>query len=99
MPRIFVNSMANFVVQGGMVSFTLQDQPMAGPQGTPEAEPVANIIMTEQEFAQMLRVFDQHKAAFEQQFGRPLGQVGPAAMPGKRPAGPSGGGMKIRPKA
>ncbi|MEL6479670.1 MAG: hypothetical protein AAFR17_20265 [Pseudomonadota bacterium] len=102
MPRIFVNALANFAVQGGMVSFTLQDR--RGPTGqgqVPPPEDVADITMTEAEFVQMLTVFEQNRQGFEQQMGRPLG----AAQPGMAPKAPGpaptnrAGGMKIRPKA
>jgi len=35
MPRLFVNSMSNFVIQGGVVTFTLQDQAMKTQGGQP----------------------------------------------------------------
>ena len=111
MPRLFVNSMSNFMIQGGIVSFTLQDQAMKTQGGQPrqsEPEDIADVVMREQDFALMLQFFNQHHAAYQQQAGRPMGggqagakpgaQSGPQANPaGAKPA-PSGGGFKIRPK-
>jgi len=103
MPRIFVNSMANFMIQGGVVSFTLQDQAMSTAQGQPQPLPpeeVANVVMREQDFAQLVQVLNQHIAAFEQQTGRALGAMPQAGGEGtQRPASaPKAAGMKIKPK-
>jgi len=79
MPRFFVNSMDNFMIQGGIVGFTLQDQKMRaepGQQVTSVAEDVADIVMREQDFAKLLVFLNQHAKAFEDKAGRPLG--GPA---------------------
>ncbi len=98
MPRLFVNSMANFMIQGGMVSFTLQDQAMSTSGGQPKPLPpedVANIVMREADFAKLVGFFNQHLAAYESQTGRSLGE--PGATPAPR-AQPKGGGMKIRPR-
>lgn len=110
MPRVFVNSMANFIIQGGMVSFTLQDQKMRTDNGKPVAAPpedIADVVMREAEFAQLLGFLNQHATAFEQQAGRKLGAApGAAAGEAAAPAGPQGkrggaggGGMKIRPRS
>jgi len=103
MPRVYVNSMANFIIQGGMVSFSLQDQAMstAGGQPEPQApEAVAHVVMREQDFAQLVTVLNQHVAAFESQVGRPLGAQPQAGGEGQRKPGqgPAAAGMKIRPK-
>jgi len=104
MPRVFVNSMANFVIHGGMVSFTLQDQAMTTDGGQPrpaEPEEVVNVAMTEQDFANLLAFFNTHAEAFEQQTGRKLGAPAqaPQADAPRRPAtAPPTQGMKIRPK-
>lgn len=108
MPRLFVNSMSNFVIQGGVVSFTLQDQAMKTQGGQPrkaEPEDIIDVVMREQDFAQLLQFFNQHFAAYQQQSGK---QVGGAALPGAGPApaaakpavplAQAGGGFKIRPK-
>ncbi len=101
MPRLFVNSMANFMIQGGMVSFTLQDQAVSTQGGQPKPLPpedVVNVVMREQDFSQLVAFFNQHMAAYEAQTGRPVGAGG---APGNDAAqGPkrSGGGMKIRPR-
>lgn len=108
MPRLFVNSMSNFMIQGGMVGFTLRDQPMRT-RGSElvmgEAQDVADLIMREQDFAKLLEVLNTHAKAFEEQVGRPIGgrptattgmQETPAAQP--TPAAPTDGvSMQIRP--
>ena len=76
MPRLYVNSMSNFLVQGGIVGFTLQDVKVRTAQGearATEPEDVADIVMREQDFAKLLQFFNAHAAAFEKQNGRPLG--------------------------
>lgn len=76
MPRLYVNSMSNFLVQGGVVGFTLQDIKVRTAQGeamTTEPEDVADIVMREQDFAKLLQFFNAHAAAFEKANGRPLG--------------------------
>ncbi|MGF1446492.1 MAG: hypothetical protein ACFBRM_09865 [Pikeienuella sp.] len=103
MPRLFVNSMSNFMIQGGVVSFTLQDQAIStqGGQAKPlPPEDVANIVMREQDFAQLVAFLNQHIAAFENQTGRSLGEP-QAAGQGARPAQPgakTSTSMKIRPR-
>lgn len=105
MPRLFVNSMANFMIQGGMVSFTLQDQAVATQGGAPKPLPpedVANLVMREADFAQFVGFLNQHIEAFEKQTGRKLGAAPGSGDGGSRPGGPAGGaskgGMKIRPR-
>jgi len=107
MPRAFVNSLANFMIQGGIVSFTLQDQAVRTSQGqTTQAPPedIAHVVMREGDFAQLVQLFNQHVQAFEKQMGRPLGaqpdaQAGGAAGAQRAPAaGPKAAGMKIKPK-
>jgi len=109
MPRLFVNSMSNFMIQGGVVSFTLQDQAMETQGGQPtlaEPEDIVNVVMREQDFVQLLQFFNQHLAAYQQQLGKQAGgNMGPVARPGKQPAAKqvaplaqTGGGFKIRPK-
>ena len=75
MPRIFVNSLSNFVIRGGVVSFTLQDQAMRTEQGkafAAEPEDVADIVMRESDFGQLVQYLNQYIEAFEQQNGRAL---------------------------
>ena len=111
MPRLFVNSMSNFMIQGGVVSFTLQDQATKTQGGQPkqvEPEDIVDVVMREQDFGQLLQFFNQHLAAYQQQAGKqPNMQSG--VQPGDRPApvaaakpdappAPTGGGFKIRPK-
>ncbi len=106
MPRLFVNSMANFVIHGGVVSFTLQDQAMRSEDGQPRPAPpetVADIVMREQDFATLVSFFNQHIAAFEAHAGRKLGTLG--QQPGDGPdrtggagAAPAAGGLRIRPR-
>ncbi len=55
MPRIFVNRLANFAAEGGMVSFSLQDAPA---EGAPET--VADVIMRERDFLEMLGALQNH---------------------------------------
>lgn len=110
MPRLFVNSMANFMIQGGMVSFTLQDQAVATQGGQPKPLPpedVTSVVMREQDFAQLVAFFNQHIAAYESQTGRTLGggtgasahgAPAPAGGADRGPAPGRGGGMKIRPR-
>ncbi len=112
MPRLFVNSMANFMIQGGVVSFTLQDQAMktqGGPPRQAEPEDIIDVVMREQDFVQLLEFFQRHLAAYQQQSGKPAGATArPGAEPGARPAPATakpaaplaqpGGGFKIRPK-
>jgi hypothetical protein len=103
MARHFVNSMANFVIHGGMVSFTLQDQAMRSEDGQPrpaEPETVADIVMREQDFATLVQFFNQHVAAFESHTGRKLGDTGAEGARPQRPqgGGTGSGGMKIRPR-
>jgi len=109
MPRIFVNSMANFVINGGMVYFTLQDQAMRteGNKLVPaQPEDVADVVMREQDFAQLMGFLNQNIAGYEKQTGRKLagGASAPpqgqalASGPGGKP-GDKSGGMKIRPKS
>jgi len=101
MPRVFVNSMTNFIIQGGMVGFTLQDQATRSDGGQLKPAPpetVADVIMREQDFAQLVGFLNQHVAAFEERAGRKLGEPEQGGAPGAgRPA--PGGGMKIRPKS
>lgn len=103
MPRLFVNSMANFMVQGGIVSFTLQDQSTKTQGGQPVQAPpedVVDLVMREQDFASLVQFMNQHLAAYQQQTGRQLGAA-PAPSPAApaRPGAQSGGGIKIRPKS
>ena len=110
MPRVFVNSMANFMIHGGMVSFPLQDQAMRTEDGQPRPAPpedIADVVMREAEFAQLLAFLNQHAQAFEEQTGRKLGATG-QAQGGQGAGGGRGGGgapgqggqsgMKIRPR-
>lgn len=99
MPRIFVNGLANFAIQGGLVSFTFQDQAPKARPGAPED--VVSVVMREAEFAQMVQVFNQHLAGYQAQAGR----AAPAAAapqrapdPAPRPAPAQGAPLKIRPK-
>ena len=104
MPRYFVNSMANFVIHGGVVSFTLQDQAMRNEDGQPRPaapETVADVVMREQDFATLIAFFNQHVAAFEEHTGCKLGETGSAEAPRpqrKTGGGTGSGGMKIRPR-
>lgn len=103
MPRLFVNSMANFMIQGGMVSFTLQDQAMKIQRGQPkqaEPEDIVDVVMREQDFTELLQFFNQHIAAYRQQSGKQAGGAAPAPAAAKPAAPPAqtGGGFKIRPK-
>lgn len=108
MPRLFVNSMANFMIQGGMVGFTLRDQPMRtrGSELVPgDAQDVADLIMREQDFAKFLEVLNTHAKSFEEQVGRPIGGRATATTGlsdenmAQTPAGQTsdGASMKIRP--
>jgi hypothetical protein len=108
MPRFFVNSMSNFMFQGSIVSFTLQDQAMKTQDGQPrqaEPEDIVDVVMREQDFAQLVQFFNQHLAAYQKQPGKQSGaSTKPGAPPAPavaKPAAPlakAGGGFKIRPK-
>jgi hypothetical protein len=103
MPRLFVNSMDNFMIQGGVVSFTLQDQAIKTQDGQPkQAEPenIVDVVMREQDFSQLLQFFNQHLAAYQQQSGKQPGGR-PSSAVAAKPSAPQalpGGGFKIRPK-
>ena len=101
MPRLFVNSMSNFMIQGGVVGFTLQDIRLRGngTDRTPaEPEDVADVIMREVDFAKLLQFLNQHVAAFEQQVGRPLGgQMNQDALAQAASEGPMPGAAKPTP--
>ena len=76
MPRVFVNSLADFVIQGGMVTFSLQDQAMRteGNRLVPRPpEEVARVVMREGDFAALVRYLNDRVAEYEKQTGRPLG--------------------------
>lgn len=105
MPRLFVNSMSNFIIHGGTVSFTLQDQAMKTEGGQPQPAPpedIIDVVMTEAQFAQLVGFLNNHIEGFEKQTGRKLGA--PAAAPpdgdggGRRARPPQGSAMKIRPR-
>lgn len=84
MPRLFVNALANFMIQGGIVGFTLRDQPMrtrGNELVVGDPEDVADVVMREQDFAKFLQVLNQHAQAFEEQAGRPVGGRRPDATP------------------
>ena len=104
MPRLFVNSMSNFMVQGNIVSFTLQDQAMKTQGGRPtkaEPEDIVDVVMREQDFAQLLQFFNQHFAAYQQQSNKQDDDAARRAPAAAKPAAPlakPGGGFKIRPK-
>lgn len=104
MPRLFVNSMANFMIQGGIVSFTLQDHAAKMQGGQPVQSPpedVVDLVMREQDFANLVQFLNQHLAAYQQQTGRPIGAAPAAPQPDAqpKPAAQPGGGIKIRPKS
>ena len=112
MPRLFVNSMTNFFIQGGVVSFTLQDQALKIQGGQPKQaapEDIIDVVMREQDFVKLLQFFNQHLAEYQQQSGKQAdAKARPGAKPGARrapavakPAAPpaqTGGSFKIRPK-
>ena len=83
MQRTFANSVSNFVISGGMVSFMLDDRVVDG-EGKPvqnlKRETVAHIIMREAEFAQMLNFFgDQMRQHLGEQGQSPGAPMAPAA--------------------
>lgn len=82
MPRVFVNSLADFVIQGGMVTFSLQDQAMRteGDRLVPRPpEEVARVVMREGDFAALVRFMNDRVADYEKQTGRRLGSAGTGA--------------------
>ena len=88
MPRIFVNGVSNFSIQGGLVRFTLHDQALRNEGGTMRpgpAEPAGEFVMRVQDFERLLEVFGQNYAAFRQQAGGQGAGGPPAAAPAARP--------------
>ena len=90
MSRQFANGLANFIVEGNLVSFTFTDQRSDG-QGKPlgQPSPVADIVMREGDFAQMVSYLSQALQHMQQRKGgakpqRPQPQGGglPLARPG-----------------
>ena len=76
MPRLFVNAMADFVIQNGMVSFTLADHSLRteGKGLVPNPpEDVARIVMREADFAALMSFLNQRVDEFESKNGRKLG--------------------------
>lgn len=76
MPRIFVNAMSDFVIQGGMVSFTMSDHSLKteGQNLVPNPpEEIARIIMREADFGLLMEFLNQRVDEFETQTGRKLG--------------------------
>ncbi len=76
MPRIFVNAVNDFIIQGGMVSFALADQAMKIDGGKIAAVPpedVARVTMREQDFAALVDYLNARVADFEREAGRKLG--------------------------
>ncbi len=94
MPRLFVNSMSNFMIQGGVVSFTLQDQAMKTKDGQPrqtEPEDIVDVVMRQADFAQLVQFVNQHLTAYQQQTGGPIGAgMQPGAKSGSQPGVQSG---------
>ncbi|MEO0820135.1 MAG: hypothetical protein AAF074_06875 [Pseudomonadota bacterium] len=91
MPRIFVNGVSNFSIQGGLVRFTLHDQALRNEGGTMRpgpAEPAGEFVMRVQDFERLLEVFGQNYAAFRQQAGGQGAGGPPAAAPAARPGQP-----------
>lgn len=94
MPRLFVNALAGFQIQGGLVSFTLQDR-----GAKPGAEDVVSLVMREGEFAQLVAVLGQHLQAYQAQAGRAPAPRPAAPPPPAAVAPPTGAPLKIRPRS
>ena len=76
MPRLFVNALNDFVIQGGMVSFTLADVAMRAEGDrmvTAPPEEVARVTMRESDFAALLEHLNARATSFERETGRKLG--------------------------
>ena len=76
MPRIYVNALSDFVIQGGMVSFTLADHSLKTEGNTLVPNPpedVARGVMRESDFSELMTFLNQKVDAFESQTGRKLG--------------------------
>lgn len=72
MPRVYVNAAANFVLNDGMVSFTLQDQ-------RPDTrEDVLDVVMRETDFLDMIGRMQNHVE-------RQRAEARAAAPPGQAP--------------
>ncbi len=111
MTRSFVNGLANFIVEGNLVSFTLTDQRHDG-QGKPLAppQPVTDVVMKLSDFQQMAEYLGQAAGEIKRKQG---GGQGRPVMPkpsSKTAAQPTQGqrrpvkedrpplGMKLKPK-
>jgi len=86
MSRNFVNGLANFVVEGNLVSFTLTDQRGGGtgkPAGSPQ--PVSDVVMRLNDFTQMVRFLNDAAKEIEKKTGQkpatPASAPRPAAQP------------------
>lgn len=108
MTRSFVNGLANFIVEGNLVSFTLTDQ-RHDAQGKPigPQQPVTDIVMKLSDFNQMVGYLGEAAKEIERQKGRqvmPAATSNTAAKQQPRPAtkpGPENRpplGMKLKPK-
>lgn len=76
MPRVFVNAMTDFVVQGGCVSFTLADHALKSEGERLVAQPpeqVARVVMREGDFAELVKFLNAQIAEFERRTGRKMG--------------------------
>jgi hypothetical protein len=108
MTRSFVNGLANFIVEGNLVSFTLTDQRQDG-QGKPigPPQPVSDVVMKLGDFQQMADYLGQAAGEIKRkQGGRPV-MPKPSSRPAQPPVQPKRGpqaddrpplGMKIKPK-
>ena len=103
MSRNFVNGLANFIVEGNLVSFTLTDQRMDG-QGKPlgPAQTVSDVVMRLSDFQQMAGYLGDAAKQIERKTGgggggaRVMPKQQAAVMPKQAPVmpKPSSGGQK-----
>lgn len=97
MPRTFVNAIANFSIQCGMVSFTLQDQVLRTDRGEPKTAPpedIVDVVMREQDFLAMLGTLQNHIEQHKAQLARQQGAFDAARQQGGQRLGnppPQGG--------
>lgn len=105
MSRNFVNGLANFVVEGNLVSFTLTDQRTDGrgnAAGPPQ--PVSDVMMRLTDFTQMVGFLNDAAREIEKKTGgKPAKQAAPAAAQSAPAAKPAQDqpplGAKLTPKS
>ncbi len=97
MSRTFVNGLANFIVEGNLVSFTLTDQRTDG-GGKPlgPAQPVSDVVMRLSDFTQMAQYLAEAGKEISRKQGgqapvmpRPSAKAPAAQPPRAKPVAPN----------